>query len=150
MISCGDAERRANIDAQIRIPQHVDLGAYHRFSNGWSATLDAVWVEFSRFGLTEVTVDGQNLIPADGNFNDFWIVSAGFGFLISPKIEARIGALYLQQPVDDDDRTFSFALDEVYGIGAGVQYTLDNGRSYDLNLSVARSPPPCRQAPRPC
>jgi long-chain fatty acid transport protein len=125
-----------NIDAKIRTPQMVQLGAYHEFDNGWSASLDAMWVEFSRFGLTEVSVDGQDLHAAEGAFNDFWVVTAGFAFPLTQRMEGRIGALYMEQPVDDEDRTFSFALDEVYGVGAGIHYTRGNGHSYDLNLSI--------------
>jgi long-chain fatty acid transport protein len=125
-----------NIDAKIRTPQIVQLGAYHAFDNGWSASLDAMWVEFSRFGLTEVSVDGEDLHAADSAFNDFWVVTAGLAFPLTSRMEGRIGALYMEQPVDDEDRTFSFALDEVYGVGAGIHYTRGNGHSYDLNLSV--------------
>jgi long-chain fatty acid transport protein len=124
------------IDAKIRTPQLVNLGAYHAFANGWSATVDAVWVEFSRFGLTELSIEGEDVNEADMNFNDFWVVTAGFGFPISQRMEGRFGALYMEAPVDDDDRTFSFALDEVYGVGAGVQMKRANGHVMDLNLSV--------------
>ncbi len=64
-----------------------------------------------------------------------WIL---LGVLVSGSAQAveGVGALYMEQPVDDEDRTFSFALDEVYGVGAGIHYTRGNGHSYDLNLSV--------------
>jgi len=132
----GINEQGKNIDATLRVPQHVDLGLFHEFDNGWSASVDAIWVEFSRFGLAELHVAGHNLNEVDMNFNDFWIFTAGFGFPISPRMEGRFGALYMEQPVDDDDRTFSFALDEVYGAGVGIHYTLANEHSFDLNLSV--------------
>jgi long-chain fatty acid transport protein len=125
-----------NIDASIRLPQRVELGLFHEFSNGWSATLDAIWVEFSRFGLTELNVDGEDLAEGDMNFQDFWVVTAGLGFPITPRLEGRIGAMYVEQPVNDDDRTFSFALDEMYGAGVGVTYTRPNNHSFDLNLTV--------------
>ena len=67
----------------------VQLGAYHAFDNGWSASLDAMWVEFSRFGLTEVSVDGQDLHAADSAFNDFWVLTAGLAFPLTPKMEGR-------------------------------------------------------------
>jgi len=125
-----------DIDATIRVPQHVQMGLFHEFDNGWSATLDAIWVEFSEFGLTELSVEGDELSETDPNFQDFWIVSAGFGFPISDRMEGRVGAIYVEQPVKDEDRTFSFALDKVYGAGAGIHYTRANNHSYDLNLSV--------------
>ena len=125
-----------NIDAKLRMPQRVSIGGFHEWDNGWSATLDAMWVEFSRFGLTEIGIAGQEINLPDGNFNDFWIFTAGFGFPISDRLEGRVGALYVQEPVDDEDRTFSFALDKVYGAGAGVQYLRHNGHLMDFNVSV--------------
>lgn len=125
-----------NIDMTLRTPQRVSIGGFHEWDNGWSATLDAMWVEFSRFGLTEIGIAGQNIDVPEGNFKDFWIFTAGFGFPISDRMEGRVGALYMQEPVDDEDRTFSFALDKVYGAGAGVQYQRQNGHLIDFNVSL--------------
>jgi long-chain fatty acid transport protein len=125
-----------NIDMKLRTPQRVSIGGLHQWDNGWSATIDAMWVEFSRFGLTEIGIAGQDINVPDGNFNDFWIFTAGFGFPISERLEGRVGALYVQEPVDDEDRTFSFALDKVYGAGAGVQYLRHNGHLMDFNVSL--------------
>lgn len=134
-----DAINRAgdDVDATIRVPQRVEFGLFHEFDNGWSAEVDALWVEFSRFGLTELSVEGEDLNEGDMNFNDFWIYTAGLGFPISPRLEGRVGAVYVERPVDDEDRTFSFALDRVYGVGVGVNYTRPNNDSFDLNLTVA-------------
>ena len=136
-----DAINRAgdDVDATIRTPQLVNLGAYHEFGNGWSATVDAIWVEFSRFGLTELSVHDEELNEADMNFQDFWIVTAGFAFPITDRLEGRVGAMYMEQPVDDDDRTFSFALDEVYGAGIGFRYDRRNKDSIEVNLTVVNT-----------
>ena len=125
-----------NIDMKLRTPQRVSIGGFHEWDNGWSATLDALWVEFSRFGLTEIGIAGLDINVPEGNFNDFWVFTAGFGFPISDRMEGRVGALYMQEPVDDEDRTFSFALDRVYGAGAGVQYQRQNGHLVDFNVSL--------------
>jgi long-chain fatty acid transport protein len=125
-----------NIQATIRVPQHVELGLFHEFENGWSTTLDAIWVDYSRFGLTQLNVDGVDLNEADMNFNNFWVVTAGLGFPLTHNIEGRVGALYMQDPVDNADRTFSFDQDTVYGAGVGIHHTLNEKHSYDLNLSV--------------
>jgi long-chain fatty acid transport protein len=120
----------------LRTPQRLSIGGFHDWDNGWSASIDAIWVEFSRFGLSEIGIRDQDLHVPEGNFNDFWIITAGVGFPISDRFEGRAGFLYMQQPVDDEDRTFSFALDEVYGAGFGVQFERKNGHLMDLNLSV--------------
>ena len=49
--------------------------------------------------------------------------------------------MYLEQPVSDNDRTFSFALDRAWawGFGAGMLYTRENGSRIDLNLTAIKS-----------
>jgi len=125
-----------NVNTTLRTPQHVDLGLYHAWANGWSATVDAIWVDFSRFGLTEFRVDGNNLDTPDSNFKDFWIVTAGVEYPLADNLKGRLGALYFEQPVSNEDRTFSFALDDAWGVGGGVIYTRRNGSRIDLNATL--------------
>ena len=139
-----DAINRAgrDIDTTLRTPQHVDMGLYHSWGEGWSATIDVIWVDFSRFGLTEFRVEGQSLAAPNSKFQDFWITTAGFEFpLFSnlPKLKGRVGAMYITQPVSDNDRTFSFALDRAWGLGAGVTYLRESGSLIDLNLTMLKS-----------
>ena len=126
------------VNTTLRTPQHIDIGLYHGWDNGWSATLDAVWVDFSRFGLTEFRLDGLNLEVPDSNFKDFWIVMAGVEFPLNERIKGRLGGLYFGQPVNDDDRTFAFALDEAWGFGAGIVYKRQNGSRMDMNVTVLK------------
>lgn len=58
---------------------------------------------------------------------------------MTTKIDGRLGAFYLQQPVSDNDRTFSFALDEMYGFGAGILYTRENGSRMDMNINAVNT-----------
>lgn len=123
------------IDTTLRTPQHVDFGLYHEWSNGWSATVDAIWVEFSRFGLQEFAVNDNELDVPDSNFKDFWIYTAGFEYPMAKNMRGRMGVFYLEQPVSNEDRTFSFALDNAWGIGSGFSYTRDNGHVIDFSLT---------------
>ncbi len=125
-----------NINTTLRTPQHVDFGLYHGWDNGWSATLDAVWIDFSRFGLSEFRVDGFDLDVPDSNFKDFWIVMAGFEYPLADNMQGRLGAMYFQQPVSNEDRSFSFALDDAWGVGSGFVYTRENGSRIDFNVTA--------------
>ena len=44
--------------------------------------------------------------------------------------------MYVSQAVDDDKRTFSIRLDEMWGVGAGVTYDFTSGNSVDLNANI--------------
>ena len=65
------------------------------------------------------------------------------GFPVNEKLTYKIGAMFVSQAVDDDDRNFSIALDEMWGVGAGLSYALTDERKLDLNatlLNVGDSP----------
>jgi len=98
--------------------------------------VDAVWVDFSRFGLKEIGLDGENISVPEGDFENFWVVSAGVSFPLTDRLEGRVGAMYMEQPVSNADRTISFQLDEMYGGGVGVRYRRANGHVFDANFSV--------------
>ena len=136
-----DAINRAakSLRTTLRTPQHVDIGLYHEWGDGWSATLDAIWVDFSRFGVTDIHVEGTSLGVPNSNFQDFWVVTAGIQFPVNARITGRLGLMYMEQPVSDNDRTFSFALDRAWGFGGGMLYTRENGSRIDLNLTAIKS-----------
>jgi long-chain fatty acid transport protein len=81
-------------------------------------------------------IDDSIVFTTDGNFQDFTAWSVGLQWPWRDNIDARVGALYLDQAVKDEDRTFSFALDRIFGIGFGVAYRLQSGNSFDLNLNL--------------
>ncbi len=126
-----------NVDASLRTPQHIDLGLYHEWDNGWSATFDAIWVDFSRFGVTDIRITGDHLpFTPDGHFKDFWVLTTGVEFPMTTAIDGRLGIFYLQKPVSDNDRSFAFSLDEMYGAGAGIVFTRENRSRIDINLNA--------------
>ena len=55
---------------------------------------------------------------------------------INDRIRGAVGALWVQQPVDDDKRGFGIALDEMWGIGAGITYKLDSGNDMGISMDI--------------
>lgn len=117
-------------------PQSVGLGFFHEFDNQWQLTVDALWIEFSEFGATEISIVNQEVTVPESIFQNFWVYSAGLQLPLTPNVNGRVGMLYMEQPVKDEDRTFSFALDRIFGVGAGISYQLPDGNRYDLNLNL--------------
>lgn len=124
------------IDIADTVPVIVGAGLYHRFANDWELTLDSVWVEFSQFGVTEIHLDGEDINVPEGNYNDFFIYSAGLTWPWRPGMRFGVGAMYMEEAVDDEDRSFGIALDRVWGIGAGVEIDRGNSRMLDINLNL--------------
>ena len=125
-----------SLEYNTLLPQSVSFGIFHRLQNDWEVTLDAIWVDFSEFGVTEISIVGNDVVAPDSNFNDIYALSVGAQLPSKGNITWRFGAFYMSSAVDDEDRTFSFALDRVYGIGVGVNRRLASGNDFDLNFNL--------------
>lgn len=128
---------KVNTEITNTLPQRVLGGVYHEFESGNWFTIDGMWMEFSEFSVSDIKLNGENLnISSPKIFDDFWAVTAGIGFPANDRLEYRVGALYVSQPVDDDVRSFSIRIDEMWGVGVGVGYKLSDGRSIDANANL--------------
>jgi len=118
------------------VPQSVGIGLFHQLDNDWQITADAIWIDFSEFGVTEISIVGQSVVAPNNDFKDIYAFSVGAQLPVKGDTTWRLGALYVSEGVDDEDRSLSFALDRVYGIGAGLTQKLSDGNAYDLNVNL--------------
>ena len=125
-----------SLEYNTRLPQSASFGLFHQLENDWQITLDAIWIDFSEFGVTEISIVGQDVSAPDGNFNDIYAFSVGTRLPVEGDTTWRLGAFYVSPGVDDEDRTFSFALDRLIGIGVGMNRKLASGNFYDLNFNL--------------
>ncbi len=51
----------ANLKVENILPQRVIAGLYHAGESGWFATLDLLWMEFSKFATGSVSLNGTDL-----------------------------------------------------------------------------------------
>lgn len=133
-----------NIELTNTLPQRVLAGVYHEFDSGNFFTVDMMWMKFSDFSVSDIELNGVDVnVSAPDIYDDIWAVTAGMGFPVSQKLTYKIGAMWVSQAVDDDDRNFSIRLDAMWGVGAGLSYALTEERKLDLNatlLNVGDSP----------
>jgi len=136
--------KNINVELTNTLPQRVVAGVYHEFESGNYFTVDGMWMKFSDFTVSDIKLDGNDVnVTAPDIYNDIWAVTAGVGFPVSERMTYKVGAMYVSQAVDDEDRSFSIALDEMWGIGVGLTYQLPRERSLDLNatyINVGESP----------
>lgn len=128
-----------NINTEITntLPQRVMAGVYHEFESGKYFTVDGMFMKFSDFSVSNLELNGQDVnIDTPDIYNDIWAVTAGMGFPANERLTYKIGAMYVSQAVDDEDRGFSIRLDEMWGVGAGVTYKLTEERTVDLNATL--------------
>lgn len=126
-----------DLEVEQVMPQRIIGGVYHQLDDSAFITVDLAWIEFSEFGVSSVSLGDARIEIEDGNFNNIWAGTIGYGFPVSNGRQYSIGAFYLQKPVDDDKRTLALPLDRIWGVGAGVSFLRANGHSLDVNLNLA-------------
>ena len=124
------------IDVADTVPMVIGGGIYHRLQNDWELTFDLMWMQFSKFGVTEITLSEVDINAPDDVYDDFFAGSVGMRWPVNDRMRAGIGLVYIEQPVSDENRSFGITLDEMWGIGGGITYRLDNGNDLDLNLNL--------------
>jgi len=116
-------------------PQSLGAGIWHQFAGGSSFTFDAIWVEFSEFGLSEFRLNGNEVTARDQDFEDVWVFTAGYWHPLNDRWTIKAGALYSTQFIKDVNRTQNFKMDQIFGIGVGAQYRWGGNRIVGLNLN---------------
>lgn len=127
-----------NINTKVTntFPQRVMAGIYHQFDSGKFVTLDGMWMKFSDFTISNLELNGTDVnISQPDIYNNIWAVTAGAGFPVDDRLTYKVGAAYLSQPVDDEDRTLAMRLDAMWVVGVGLTYELMEGRSLDVNAN---------------
>ncbi|MEZ5572576.1 MAG: outer membrane protein transport protein [Halioglobus sp.] len=118
------------------VPMNVGAGVYHRLQNDWDFTLDVMWMDFSKFGVTEVYLEETDVNLPQGEYNDFFMVTAGTSWPINSRMRGAVGVMWMEQPMDEASRTFGMALDEMYGVGGGITYKLAGGNDIELSIDL--------------
>lgn len=129
-----DRLQRQTIDLADNVPMTAGFGVYHRLQNDWELTWDLLWVEFSKFGVMDVSLEAGTINAPKNIYNDFFATSIGASWPINAKMRGAVGMLWVEEPMDESARTFGISMDEMWGIGAGVTYKLESGN--DLAFSV--------------
>jgi len=124
------------LEVRNTLPQRVLAGMYQELDSGGELSIDLLWVEFSKFGTSAISLDGETIDVEGGTYKNIWAGFIGYGFPAAHGRRYSVGAFYIQQPVDDDKRTLALALDRIWGIGVGVQLRRNSGRVVDLNLNL--------------
>lgn len=124
-----------DISIDTSIPQVVTAGMFHDFDNGWSFSLDVAWIDFSSWGLEEVTIGDSTINTTPGIYNDIWTAALGVNYAVTPKWTVRSGVFYVSSPQDEEHRTVSMRLDQMWGVGLGFEYKYREARSISFDVT---------------
>lgn len=123
------------VSLESKFPQAVIAGAYHEFPSGASASLDVAWVDFSQFGLTQVSVGNTAITTSNSKYNNIWAGTAGLSWPLSGGWTAKAGAAYATSGVSNANRSYTLRLDRIWGVGAGAVYRWSKQKSLEASLT---------------
>jgi len=125
----------AEATATSRSPQSINAGIYHEFANTSAITIDVIWMDFSEFSLTEIYLDGSQLIPTDPIYEDVFAFSIGYQMPLSERTRIGFGGFYASEMVTDENRTMILRLDAVWSVGVGIEWKWTDTRLVNVNLN---------------
>jgi long-chain fatty acid transport protein len=125
----------AAVTASSRSPQSVNVGIYHEFANTSVITMDAVWVDFSEFTLTELYLDGNRLTQTNPTYEDVFAFSIGYHMPLSEGLRIGFGAFYASEMIKDEHRTMLLRLDDIWSVGVGLEWQWKDTRTVNVSLN---------------
>ncbi len=133
----------ANVDVTSRQPQAINVGMYHEFEGGGAFTFDAVWADFSEFKLSEVFVNGDQIVENEAIYDDIYAFSVGYNWPVGDRWRVGLGAMVVDDMIEDENRTITLRLDSLRSAGVGFEWQWQDNRvvSGSLNyLSIDDAP----------
>jgi long-chain fatty acid transport protein len=131
----GAGIRSSPVTLESEFPQHLGVGAWHAFADGRSVTLDVLWVNFNRFGLSSAALGNRSVEVSNTRYQNIWGATAGMNWPLDENWTFRLGAAYASSGVDSENRTFSLRLDRIWGAGVGTEYRWRKNRVVGVNLT---------------
>ncbi len=125
----------ARIDVTSRSPQSIIAGIYHEFDNTSAVTFDVAWVDFSEFKLSEMYVNGNQLIESNPIYDDIFAFSVGYSLPVSDGLRIGFGAMYADDMIEDENRTLMLRLDSMWGVGVGIEWQWTDKRALSVTLN---------------
>lgn len=125
----------SDITVESRLPAMAGVGVFHRFPSGTALSFDALYLDFSRFKLSEIAILDAQLIDRGADYDDIVAVSIGANHPIGRRWRVGASVGYLPSPVTDSERTLAFRIDDTWIYGTGFDYDFGGNKKVGLNVS---------------
>lgn len=128
----------AKIDVTSRSPQAITAGMYHEFADTSVLVFDLIWADFSEFKLSEIYVNGNQIVEAEASYNDIFGITIGYNRRINDRWRVGIGAFYVDDMIEDDKRTLTLRLDALWSAGIGFEWQWKDNRVISGSLNYLK------------
>ncbi len=124
-----------SVDVSWDNPQTIEAGLSYRLSEYDTVFINAGWEEWSQFSDNKLDFTGVGVAVLARNWDDTWRAGIGFSHL-EDRQGYSIGFSYESSPVEDEDRTFDLAVDELYRLSGSYSWTGRRGLDYSVGASL--------------
>jgi long-chain fatty acid transport protein len=128
----------ASINVTSAQPKSVVAGIYHQFEDTGAVTVDAVWSDFSNFSLSEIYVNGNQIVENDVQYDDIFAVSASYSRPVAERWRVGIGGFITNDMVKDDQRTLTLRLDRIWSLGIGFDWQWKTDRKLSVTFNYLK------------
>jgi long-chain fatty acid transport protein len=125
----------ANIDVNSRQPASVNLGFYHDFENTHTLTVDGAWIDFSRYTLAEVFVNGNQIVENRQSFDDAIAFAGSYSWPVADGWRLGIGGFHVSDVIGDNNRTLTLRLDDIWSFGVGFRWQWRPDRTVNVTFN---------------
>ena len=125
----------AGVDVKSVSPQSINAGIYHEFDNTSAVTFDVAWADFSEYKLSEIYVEGNALSESNPIYDDILAFSVGYNWPVSDRLRLGIGAMFVDDMIEDENRTLTLRLDSLWSVGFGIEWQLNERRAITVMLN---------------
>lgn len=127
-----------NIDVSSRMPQAINAGIYHEFADTSAVVFDLIWADFSEFKLSEIFVDGNQTVENTAIYDDIFGFSVGYNRPLNDRWRIGFGAFYVDDMIEDDNRTITLRLDSLWSAGIGFEWQWKDNRVISGSLNYLK------------
>jgi len=117
---------QTNID--ITVPQQVMLSYYHQSTDNLSVMANIGWQNWSRFGYAGISLVSKdpNTLVKNLDYDDTWHGAIGAQYRLNSRWTISSGISYDSSAVDDEHRTVTLPMGEIWQLGLGATYSISD------------------------
>ncbi|CAA6676675.1 MULTISPECIES: OmpP1/FadL family transporter [unclassified Lentimonas] len=133
--NAGPLDGKSDLDLDWDNPQWIEAGISYELTDEWVAAFNLGWQEWSTFSDNHVTISNGAPVTLDRNWKDTWHGGVAFTRFMEDSAFS-FGFSYESSPVDDDDRTIDFAVDEQYKFSAAYAWNQNQNWKCSVGATV--------------
>lgn len=129
-----------DVSLGMTVPQQVIVSSYHEFTDRWAMMLDFGWQQWSQFGKVDVAVTSPAVnrnFTTGINYQDTYHVALGNRYRLNDKWLINSGFAYDTSMVNDQDRTVTVPVGQVFRFGLGAEWQANPKLNVALSYELA-------------